>query len=188
MRAKAYVAFEKGNFRELYSILQVPTLSPRVHTLKCMYVHTCAYIENETCQVLENICPWYWSRHYENRSEFRMIDRRWRTFFLVEIVDVFYNTCIGVRKIYKKSIFKLWRRGLVISSPPSTEDIGAMGREIESRQGIGRQLLYLYKNIFKKLSNVPDSYLRIEAPLKSSGHVVPRSLQGGRERQGTNSR
>jgi hypothetical protein len=28
-----------------------------------------------------------------------------------------------------------WRRGLVVSSPPATEEIGAMGREIESRQG-----------------------------------------------------
>jgi hypothetical protein len=30
-----------------------------------------------------------------------------------------------------------WRRGLVVSSPPATEETGAMGREIESRQGIG---------------------------------------------------
>jgi hypothetical protein len=29
-----------------------------------------------------------------------------------------------------------WRRGLVISSPPATEETGAMGSEIESRQGI----------------------------------------------------
>jgi hypothetical protein len=28
-------------------------------------------------------------------------------------------------------------RGLVVSSPPTTEDIEDMGREIESRQGIG---------------------------------------------------
>jgi hypothetical protein len=30
-----------------------------------------------------------------------------------------------------------WRRGLVVSSPSATEETGAMGREIESRQGIG---------------------------------------------------
>jgi hypothetical protein len=30
-----------------------------------------------------------------------------------------------------------WRRGLVLSSPPATVETGAMGREIESRQGIG---------------------------------------------------
>jgi hypothetical protein len=34
-------------------------------------------------------------------------------------------------KVY---IFVAWRRGLVVTSPPST---GAMGREIESRQGTG---------------------------------------------------
>jgi hypothetical protein len=31
-----------------------------------------------------------------------------------------------------------WRRGLVVSSPPNTEETGAMGREIESRQGTGK--------------------------------------------------
>jgi hypothetical protein len=30
-----------------------------------------------------------------------------------------------------------WRRGLVVSSPQATEETGAMGRAIESRQGIG---------------------------------------------------
>jgi hypothetical protein len=30
-----------------------------------------------------------------------------------------------------------WRRGLVISSPPATEETGAVGREIESLHGIG---------------------------------------------------
>jgi hypothetical protein len=30
-----------------------------------------------------------------------------------------------------------WRRGLVVSTPPATEETGTMGREIESRQGIG---------------------------------------------------
>jgi hypothetical protein len=37
-----------------------------------------------------------------------------------------------------------WQRGLVVSSPPAIEEIGAMGREIESRRG-GR----LKKNISK---------------------------------------
>jgi hypothetical protein len=31
-----------------------------------------------------------------------------------------------------------WRSGLVVSSPPATEETGAMGREIESRQGTPR--------------------------------------------------
>jgi hypothetical protein len=30
-----------------------------------------------------------------------------------------------------------WRSGLVVMSPPATEETGAMGRGIESRQGIG---------------------------------------------------
>jgi hypothetical protein len=30
-----------------------------------------------------------------------------------------------------------WWRGLVVSSPYATDETGAMGREIESRQGIG---------------------------------------------------
>jgi hypothetical protein len=34
----------------------------------------------------------------------------------------------------------LWRRGLVATSPPATEEIGDVGREIESRQGTGYQL------------------------------------------------
>jgi hypothetical protein len=42
-----------------------------------------------------------------------------------------------------KGIWKLpWRRGLVVSSPAGTDETGIIGREIESRQGIG----YLYKN------------------------------------------
>jgi hypothetical protein len=39
-----------------------------------------------------------------------------------------------------------WRRGLVVSSPPATEETKAMGRETESRQGIHRVVAY-----FKKL-------------------------------------
>jgi hypothetical protein len=30
-----------------------------------------------------------------------------------------------------------WRRGLVVLSPPATKETGAMGREIESLQGMG---------------------------------------------------
>jgi hypothetical protein len=29
-----------------------------------------------------------------------------------------------------------WQRGLVVASPPATEETGTMSREIESRQGI----------------------------------------------------
>jgi hypothetical protein len=36
---------------------------------------------------------------------------------------------------FQKLIYLLpWRRGLVVSSPPATEEIGALGREIESCQ------------------------------------------------------
>jgi hypothetical protein len=45
----------------------------------------------------------------------------------------------------KSLIFKPWRRGLVVLSPPATYESGAMGREIESRQGIG---WYLNKKKF----------------------------------------
>jgi hypothetical protein len=31
-----------------------------------------------------------------------------------------------------------WRRGLVVSFSPATKETGAMGREIESRYGIGQ--------------------------------------------------
>jgi hypothetical protein len=41
------------------------------------------------------------------------------------------------RPVYTKHTFVL-SLGLVESSPPATEETGAMGREIESRQGIGR--------------------------------------------------
>jgi hypothetical protein len=39
-----------------------------------------------------------------------------------------------------------WRRALMVSSPSATEEIGAMGREMESCQGI-----YLY--VWSKLKN-----------------------------------
>jgi hypothetical protein len=37
-----------------------------------------------------------------------------------------------------------WRRGLLVLSPPATEESEAMGRDIESRQGN----FYLEKNTF----------------------------------------
>jgi hypothetical protein len=42
--------------------------------------------------------------------------------------------------IYVTAVGMPWRRGLVVSSRPATEQIGAMGREIESRQGKGWKL------------------------------------------------
>jgi hypothetical protein len=42
---------------------------------------------------------------------------------------------------------KPWWRGLVVPSPPATEETGAQGREIESRQCVGRMV------DFKKLVN-----------------------------------
>jgi hypothetical protein len=41
---------------------------------------------------------------------------------------------------------------IVVLSPPSTEEIGSMGREIESRQGIGRVVA-----IKKVLERLPRS-------------------------------
>jgi hypothetical protein len=37
-----------------------------------------------------------------------------------------------------KGLKQAQRRGLVLSSPSTTKETGAMGREIESRQGIRR--------------------------------------------------
>jgi hypothetical protein len=51
--------------------------------------------------------------------------------------DIKHDVTSGENKA--KLIFLLpWRRGLVVSSPPATEEIVAMGREIESRKVIGR--------------------------------------------------
>jgi hypothetical protein len=35
-----------------------------------------------------------------------------------------------------------WRRGLVVSSPPTNEETGAMGREIESHRGIALRKVF----------------------------------------------
>jgi hypothetical protein len=37
----------------------------------------------------------------------------------------------------KTTALSAWYTYIVVSYPPATEEIGAMGREIESRQGIG---------------------------------------------------
>jgi hypothetical protein len=52
----------------------------------------------------------------------------------------------------KTSLFELCylRPGLVVSSPPASEDIGAMGREIESRQGVDG--LRFENNMFYEMS------------------------------------
>jgi hypothetical protein len=42
-----------------------------------------------------------------------------------------------VVQLHKIPFVSPWRRGLVVLYPPATEETGAMGREIESRQGIG---------------------------------------------------
>jgi hypothetical protein len=41
-----------------------------------------------------------------------------------------------------KISYRSWRRGLVVSSPNATEGTEGMGREIESRQGIGRVVAF----------------------------------------------
>jgi hypothetical protein len=50
-----------------------------------------------------------------------------------------------------------WRSGLVVLSPPATEETGAMGREIESRQGIG------WKFLEKKNKMQPDLFFGDDA-------------------------
>jgi hypothetical protein len=45
-----------------------------------------------------------------------------------------------------------WRRGPVVSSPPANEETGAMGREIESRPGIGG-VAFLEKKFLYRLYN-----------------------------------
>jgi hypothetical protein len=62
--------------------------------------------------------------HYENDRESRP-----QNFYFVAIV-MYAVTWI-------KNPYMPWRRGLVVSSPPATEETGAMGRGVESRQGIG---------------------------------------------------
>jgi hypothetical protein len=51
-----------------------------------------------------------------------------------------FHSFLSLRKKAVKFWFERtrtpWRRGLVESSSPGAEEIGAMGREIESRQGI----------------------------------------------------
>jgi hypothetical protein len=51
------------------------------------------------------------------------------------------HVCVQLKQKNKK--VEPSRRGLVVSSPPVTEEIGAVGREFESRQGIHR----MFKNI-----------------------------------------
>jgi hypothetical protein len=41
---------------------------------------------------------------------------------------------LTVKRPTDENLARPWRRGLVVSSPPATEETGAMGREIESRQ------------------------------------------------------
>jgi hypothetical protein len=47
--------------------------------------------------------------------------------------------CSALKHFQPKNFaYQPWRRGLVVSSPHATEETGAMGREIESSQGVGR--------------------------------------------------
>jgi hypothetical protein len=51
-------------------------------------------------------------------------------------------------------------RGLMVSSPPATEETGAMGREIETRQGMYRVIaIFKNANFFANFS--PTSLLNI---------------------------
>jgi hypothetical protein len=65
--------------------------------------------------------------------------------------------------ILTKSMTSPWRRGLVVSSLPATEEIGAMGREIEARHGIGRRL-------FKKNNYKTEKHAKSEWIIAFSNH------------------
>jgi hypothetical protein len=59
------------------------------------------------------------------------------SFHCVLYLDTRY-WCLYLEKNVTGNLLALARRrGLVVSSPPATEEIGAMGREIVSHQGIG---------------------------------------------------
>jgi hypothetical protein len=53
-------------------------------------------------------------------------------------------------------IVALWRRGLQVLSPPATEEIGANGREIESRRRTG----FLRRKIKTVYLSIIDIYHR----------------------------
>jgi hypothetical protein len=54
---------------------------------------------------------------------------------------IFSGLHIGTfKRIFYEEFFMPWWCGLVVSSPPTTEETGAMGRDIESRQGVGWQV------------------------------------------------
>jgi hypothetical protein len=61
-----------------------------------------------------------------------------------------YKSYVEVANLNVTTVFEPWRRGLVVTSPPATEEIGAIGREIESRQGIHRVVVFM-KTKLKKL-------------------------------------
>jgi hypothetical protein len=51
-------------------------------------------------------------------------------------IDQYVYFIKHMSSVFKK-ISRPWRAGLVVTSPPDAEETGAMGREIESRRGIG---------------------------------------------------
>jgi hypothetical protein len=53
--------------------------------------------------------------------------------FVIERAETFFK--IDFEFITLEACCPGWWRGLLVSSLPATEEIGAMGREIESRQG-----------------------------------------------------
>jgi hypothetical protein len=66
---------------------------------------------------------------------------------------------------YNRFLNKPWLRGLVVLSPPATEDTGAMGREIESRTKVQKSNVMVHENkpsnmLCTKSNKVPSGVLR----------------------------
>jgi hypothetical protein len=57
-------------------------------------------------------------------------------FFSSEISDTVPWVMFCQQDVAQQVVGLSWRRGLAASSPPATEEIGLMGREVESRQGM----------------------------------------------------
>jgi hypothetical protein len=89
--------------------------------LFCLCILRCPVVRNMYIQSLNRVCL-VWS-YIESGYVYQSI----------QIPKCRMPLGTYVEKVTEKS----WRCGLVVSSPPATEETGARGREIESRQSSG---------------------------------------------------
>jgi hypothetical protein len=68
---------------------------------------------------------------YQFELTTKKADFKRKSNFFVHSNSNFFSSILSGKLIHRCP----GRRGLVVSSPPATEEIGAMGREIESHQG-----------------------------------------------------